>query len=122
MKFESFLTKTKGFLIKRITELFGFAIILIALFIFIALISYSPNDPNFIINNSFEVKNILGFKGSVSADFLFQSIGLISYLIPMTFFFSGLNILLNKKQLLILDNLFFLYNIYTLWYFIFFLL
>tara|TARA_Y100001970_G_scaffold274448_1_gene374197 strand:- start:1331 stop:3415 length:2085 start_codon:yes stop_codon:yes gene_type:complete len=107
MKFESFLTKTKGFLIKRITELFGFAIILIALFIFIALISYSPNDPNFIINNSFEVKNILGFKGSVSADFLFQSIGLISYLIPMTFFFSGLNILLNKKQLLILDNLFF---------------
>ena len=41
-----------------------------------------------------EIKNMLGLRGSVVSDFLFQSIGLISYFIPFTLFFSGVNILI----------------------------
>ena len=48
MKFENFLTKTKDFLIKRITELFALSIIVFHCYYVIALMSYSPNDPNFI--------------------------------------------------------------------------
>ena len=107
MKFANFLTRTKEFLIKRITELFGLLIIFLSLSLLIALISYSPDDPNFIINNSDQIQNLLGFKGSVVSDFLFQSIGLIAFIIPFTLFFSGTNILLKKKQIIFIDNLFF---------------
>ncbi len=107
MKFANFLTKTKDFLIKRITELFGILILLSSLALLISLISYSPNDPNFINNEYNEIENLLGFRGSVVSDFLFQSVGLIAYLIPITLFFSGANILINKRQLIFIDNLFY---------------
>ena len=107
MKFANFLTKTKEFLIKRITELFGLLILLSSLIIMVSLISYSPNDPNFINNEFNEIENLLGFRGSVLSDFLFQSVGLIAYLIPFTLFFSGTNILINKRQLIFIDNLFY---------------
>ncbi len=87
MKFANFLTKLKDFLKKRIAEVLGLIVSFSGLLIFIALVSYTPNDPNFIINENIEIKNILGFRGSVVSDFLFQSIGLISYLIPFTLFF-----------------------------------
>ena len=107
MKFENFLTKTKDFLIKRITEFIGLLIIILSVSLLISLVSYSPNDPNFLIEKSVEVQNLMGFKGSMISDFLFQSIGLISYLIPVTLFFSGINIILKKNILIIIDNLFF---------------
>ena len=67
--------------------MFGLVIIL-AVALFVSLISYSPNDPNFIINQNTEIKNFLGYRGScIISDFLFQSAGLISYLIPITLFF-----------------------------------
>ena len=69
----------KDFLKKRIAEVLGLIVSFSGLLIFIALVSYTPNDPNFIINENIEIKNILGFRGSVVSDFLFQSIGLISY-------------------------------------------
>ena len=107
MKFTNFLTKAKVFLINRVTELFGLVIISSAVALFVSLISYSPNDPNFIINNSEKVNNLLGYRGAVISDFLFQAVGLMAYLISITFFVSGINILIYKKQLVIIDNLFF---------------
>ena len=107
MNFADFLTKTKDFLIRRITELFALIIIFFSISILISLITYSPSDPNFIKNDTSEIQNLLGFKGSVVSDFLFQAIGLISYLIPFTLFFSGLHIFINKKQVIFIDNLFF---------------
>ena len=85
MKYENFLIKTKEFVILRITELVSLILILVSIAIFLALISYSPNDPNFIVNSSDIIKNFLGLRGSIVSDFLFQSVGLISYLIPFTF-------------------------------------
>ncbi len=107
MKYENFLIKTKEFVILRITELVSLILMLVSVAIFLALISYSPNDPNFIVNSSDIIKNFLGLRGSIVSDFLFQSVGLISYLIPFTLFFSGTNIFINKKYILFVDNLFF---------------
>tara|TARA_Y100000590_G_scaffold222701_1_gene252031 strand:+ start:7024 stop:9108 length:2085 start_codon:yes stop_codon:yes gene_type:complete len=107
MIFANFLTKTKEFLIRRIAELFGLIVVFFALSILISLASYSPNDPNFIINQSKDVQNLLGYRGSIVSDFLFQSVGLIAFLIPITLFFSGINILIYKRHIVFIDNLFF---------------
>ncbi len=107
MKFTDFLLKTKEFLIKRLTELFGLIIIIASILILISLLSYSPNDPNFLNSKIDEIQNILGFRGSLLSDFLFQSVGLIAYLIPFTLFFSGTNMLITKIQITVIDNLFY---------------
>ena len=122
MEFGDFLTKTKDFFIKRLSELFGLIIIIFAFFILVSLITYSPDDPNFILDNDADIQNLLGFRGSITSDFLFQSIGLISYLIPFTLFFSGLIIFIKKKQIVFIDNLFFciLYIIFGSLFFTYF--
>ena len=91
MEFASFLTKTKVFLLKRIAEFFGFIIVIFSILLITSILSYSPNDPNFIINDADKIANWLGYRGSVISDFMFQSIGLVAYLVPLTLFFSGLN-------------------------------
>ena len=107
MKFENLLGKTKVFFIRRIAELFAITIIILSISIFISVLSYSPSDPNFIISENKEIKNFLGYRGSVLSDFLFQSMGLIAYLIPFTLFFSGVKIFINKRHIFFIDNLFF---------------
>ena len=122
MKLTSFLEKTKVFLFRKITEFFGLVVIIFSILILIAIASYSPNDPNFLINKSDNINNWLGLRGSVTSDFIFQSIGIISYLIPFTLFFSGLNIMLLKKPIIIIDGLFFctLYILFGSLFFSFF--
>ena len=100
------------FTIKRLIEVFGICVLLFGFLIFSALISYSPEDPNFIFPENTEIKNILGFQGSYVSDLIFQSVGIIAYLIPFTFIFTGFNIYKKKEVLLILENSF-LIIIYT---------
>ena len=100
----------------------GILIIIFGVFFFLSLLTYSPDDPNFIFTDSREIKNIFGFKGSLISDFFFQSIGLISFLIPFTLLFNGLNILINKKIIHLFENFFFivLYSLTGSVYFSFF--
>ena len=72
------------FLINRIIESVGFFIILLGLFLFISIASFSPDDPNFIFPDNTNIKNIFGFYGSFISDLTLQSIGLISYLFSIT--------------------------------------
>ena len=72
------------FTINRLIEIFGIVIFVIGLILFIALISYSPSDPNFIFPDNTTIKNLLGFQGSYTSDLFFQSVGLISFLIPVS--------------------------------------
>ena len=72
------------FTINRLIEIFGIIISVIGLILFIALISYSPSDPNFIFPDNTTIKNLLGFQGSYTSDLFFQSVGLISFLIPVS--------------------------------------
>ena len=96
------------FTINRLIEILGIFIFCFGLLLFISLISYSPSDPNFIFPENTEIKNILGFQGSYIADLFFQSSGLIAFLIPFTFIFTGINILRKKEIFLLIENTFFI--------------
>ena len=96
-----------NFTIKRLAEIFGVLISLAGGMLFLALITYSPNDPNFIFPENTKIENLMGFQGSFVSDLLFQSVGLMAYLIPFTLLITGVNILRTKDFFLIIENNFF---------------
>ncbi len=95
------------FATKRLAEISGVILFFLGLALFIALFTYSPEDPNFIFPDNTEIKNFFGFKGSFVSDLFFQSVGLIAYLISLTFIITGINLLKIKEFILIIENLFF---------------
>ena len=101
------------FTVKRLIEILGFVVLLLGILLLISLISYSPNDPNFIFSDTIEIKNLLGFRGSFVSDLFFQSVGLISYLVSITLIITGVNIFKTKDLFLIIENFFYvvLYSI-----------
>jgi S-DNA-T family DNA segregation ATPase FtsK/SpoIIIE len=107
-----FINKIGSFFIKRLAELIGLSLITISILLLISLLSYSPEDPNFIFPENTIINNLMGLKGSYVSDLFFQSFGLISILIPITYFFTGINILISKTFLIIIENTFFIV-IYT---------
>ena len=114
MEIKKILNNTLNFSINRLIEIIGITITIIGLLLLISLLSYSPEDPNFIFPENTNIQNILGFHGSFISDLFFQSFGLIALLIPFSFIFIGSNIFLNKKILLIIENLFYtiLYSLF----------
>ena len=108
MEIKKILENTSNFVTKRLIELFGVLILILSIFLLISLLSYYPEDPNFIFPQNTEINNILGFRGSVISDLFFQSIGLISILVSITFIITGINIVRTKKLILILQNPFYL--------------
>ena len=122
MDIKNLANKSINFVVKRIIELSGMTISVIGLLLFISLITYSPEDPNFIFPENTEIQNILGFRGSFISDFFIQSLGLISMLIPISLFFIGINIIKSKIIFLIFQNLFYiiLYSILGSLFFSFF--
>ena len=96
-----------NFAFNRLAEMFGLLLFFLGLLLFIALFTYSPDDPNFIFTENTEIKNFLGFKGSYISDLFFQSIGLIAYLISLTFIITGINLFKIKNFFLIIENTFF---------------
>ncbi len=96
-----------NFAIKRLAEIFGLLICLFGSLLLIALITYSPGDPNFIFPENTKIRNLLGFKGSYISDLFFQSVGMISYLISFTFILTGINIFRLKEFFLLIENIFF---------------
>ena len=101
------------FTIKRLAEIFGIVVFSIGILLFIALFSYSPDDPNFIFPKDTDIKNILGFQGSFISDLFFQSVGFMSFLISITYIITGINIFRHKEFFLIIENTF-LAIIYTI--------
>ena len=100
------------FTINRLIEILGIFIFCFGILLFLSLITYSPSDPNFIFPENAEIKNILGFQGSYIADLFFQSSGLVAFLIPITFIFTGINIFRKKEIFLLIENTFFI-TLYT---------
>jgi len=96
-----------NFAIKRLAEITGIIIFLAGSLLLTALITYSPEDPNFIFPENTEIKNLLGFKGSFTSDLFFQSVGLIAYFISFTYIITGINIFRLKEFFLVLENTFF---------------
>jgi S-DNA-T family DNA segregation ATPase FtsK/SpoIIIE len=96
-----------NFTVRRLAEIFGILISLAGGILLLALITYSPNDPNFIFPENTKIENLMGFHGSFVSDLLFQSVGLMAYLIPFTLLITGVNILKTKDFFLIIENNFF---------------
>ena len=107
---------------KRLAEIFGIVIFVIGSLLLLALITYSPEDPNFIFPDNKEIKNILGFQGSFVSDLFLQSVGLISYLISLTFILTGINIFRLKEFFLLIENVFFttIYCVFGTFFFSYF--
>ena len=103
-----------NFGIDRFIELLGLCIVIIGFLFLVSLISFSPDDPNFIFPQNTEIKNILGFHGSFTSDLFFQSFGLIALLIPFSIIFTGINIILKKKIFLMIESFFYtiLYSLF----------
>ena len=122
MKFKKLAISATNFGINRIIEILSLSILLMGILLIISLATYSPNDPNFIFPNNTQIKNLLGFRGSLISDLFFQSFGLIALLIPFSLIISGINILLNKKIFLIIESIFFvtLYSLFGSLFFSFF--
>ena len=96
-----------NFAIKRLAEILGIIIFAFGIMLLLALITYSPEDPNFIFPDNTEIKNLLGFQGSYISDLFFQSVGLISYLISFTLIITGINIFSTQEFFLVIENIFF---------------
>ena len=88
-------------------EITGITVSILGLMLLISLLSYSPNDPNFIFTENDEINNLLGFRGSYISDLFFQSLGIISYLLSVTFIFTGISIFKTKKFIFIIENIFY---------------
>ena len=114
MNIKKIINTTLLFAAKRLTEILGFLVFSSGIILLISLISYSPEDPNFIFPENTEIKNLLGIKGSYISDIFFQSIGLISYLVSLTLIFTGINIIFKKNFFLLIKNIF-----YSIFYSIF---
>ena len=96
------------FITNRLIEILGLIVSIFSLLLFLALISYSPSDPNFIFSENTEIKNFLGYQGSYISDFFLQSFGIISFLIPISYFFSGINIFKKKEIFFLIENTFYI--------------
>ncbi len=92
------LTNINSFVRKRLIEFLGFVLVLVGIIILIAIVSYSPDDPNFIYTSeNTTINNAGGFYGSVISDFLLQSLGLISILLVFNFLSWGFKLITEKK-------------------------
>ena len=96
------------FAVKRLLEITGIILSLLGILLLLSLITYSPEDPNFIFPQKTEIKNLLGFYGSYISDLFFQSIGLSAYLVPITYIFTGINIFKKNQFFLFFENNFYI--------------
>jgi len=107
MNIKKIANSSLQFIINRLIEIIGVFLTLIGILLLLALLTYSPDDPNFIFPENTEIQNILGFQGSYISDLFFQSVGLISYLIPITLLITGINVFAKKDLFIIVENIFF---------------
>ncbi|NKB20079.1 MAG: cell division protein FtsK [Alphaproteobacteria bacterium] len=70
------------FLQKRAIEAFGISLILSALALIAAFLSYNPADPSLNTASSLTAANLLGTTGAWVADMFMQSIGLAGWVLP----------------------------------------
>ncbi len=102
------LVKINSFFKNRLIELTGILLMLCGIFLLLSIISYTPSDPNFIYSpDSVKIENFGGFYGSVTSDFLLQSIGLISFLIILNFFYWGFKLVYEKRINIFISKVFF---------------
>ncbi len=103
-----------NFTIRRLIEILGIIVFGAGILLFLSLLTFSPEDPNFIFPDKTGINNILGFQGSFVSDLFLQSIGLISFMFSLTLIVTGINIFRQKEFFIIFENIFFaiIYSIF----------
>ena len=114
MEIKKLVNNALNFGINRFIEIIGISLTIIGFLLLVALVSFSPDDPNFIFPQNTEIKNLLGSRGSFTSDLFFQSFGFISLLIPFSLILTGVNIIFTKKIFLVIESFF-----YTIIYLLF---
>jgi DNA segregation ATPase FtsK/SpoIIIE, S-DNA-T family len=81
---------------KRLSELVGFLLAVAGLLIALSLVSYLSQDPSLDASTvvGAPTHNWVGPVGAYGADLLYQGLGWIAYLLPVTFFIVGIRLLL----------------------------
>ena len=65
MKLKKLASNTINFSVNRLIEIIGLIILVTGIMLLASLVTFSPNDPNFVFPNNTEIKNILGFQNHV---------------------------------------------------------
>ena len=107
MNLSNLSKKILEFILNRVIDIIGILVIIASIFLLLSLISYSPDDPNFIFPESTNINNLFGFYGSFTSDIFFQSIGLTSFLFCISIFSNGISIIKNKNFSNLLRNFFY---------------
>ena len=107
MNIKNIANLTFIFILRRLIEILGLVVLILGFLLLISLLTYSPQDPNFIFPENTQIKNLLGYQGSYVSDLFFQSIGLMAFLIPISLIFTGYNIFRKKDVFLFIENLFY---------------
>ncbi len=97
-----------NFFKRRFIELFGLILVSICLVFSYSLFKYSPENATLIYSNS-SISN-QGFFNTYTntvADFFLQSFGLVSFMVGVSFFSWGINLIINKKINSFLNKIFF---------------
>jgi len=84
----------------RSIEVIGILLFFLAIFVFISLISYNPQDPSWanVTSPDQKIHNYGGRAGASLAEALFQFTGLTSFLIPFALLYLGFQLLLPKER------------------------
>ena len=92
-------TEAWAALSRRLLETLGFSLLLAALLIAAALVSYDPRDPS--LNTAIDAgpHNFLGQDGAMLADLLRQSLGFAAFVIPLVLAGWSLRLLLDRPLL-----------------------
>jgi DNA segregation ATPase FtsK/SpoIIIE, S-DNA-T family len=96
--FQDLPDAARGFLTRRAAEIFGIALIVIALGLALALATWSVDDPS--INNATRahVKNWLGGIGAISADIMMQLFGIASLAVIAPLSIWGIGLVRTKQM------------------------
>jgi len=94
---------------RRFLELFGLILVGFFFLFIYSLINYSPEDTTLIYRpNSLETENILKTYPGIVADFFLQCFGLVSFLLSVSIFSWGVNLIINKNILNIISKIFYI--------------
>ena len=94
---------------RRFFELFGLILVGFFFLFIYSLINYSPEDTTLIYrSNSLETENTLRTYFGITADFFLQCFGLISFLLAVSIFSWGVNLIINKNILNIISKIFYI--------------
>ena len=96
--YSQILIKINSFVKKRFIEFSGILLVIISIFLLISILSYDQGDPSLTYTPETNlIKNLGGFYGSAIADFILQSIGLVSFFIIINLFNWGFTLIKEKK-------------------------